>query len=96
MIKVLFYLLCYLAIGILIQMIALLIFKIIRMRISDAINLGFENCYHSDYRLTEEDVDELFDIRKVYLWVNILVWPFNILMLVHNIIQMLLEKVFRA
>ena len=96
MIKVLFYVLCYLAIGILLQMLVLLIFKVIRMRISDGINLGIENMYHSDLRFTEGDVDELFDIRKVYLWINILVWPLNIFLMIHNVIQILLEKVFRA
>lgn len=96
MIKVLFYVLCYLAIGILLQMVGLLIFRVIGVRISDAINLGLEDVYHSDYRLTEEDVDELFDIRKAYLWVNILLWPLNVLLVVHNIIQMILEEVFRA
>lgn len=96
MIKVLFYVLCYLAIGILLQMIPLLIFRVIGMRASDGINHGLEDIYHSDLRLTEEDVDELFDIRKAYLWINILFWPLNMLLLVHNIIQMILEEVFRA
>lgn len=96
MIKVLFYVLCYLAIGILLQMIGLLIFKMIGMRISDGLNRGFEDIYHSDLRFTEEDVDKLYDIRKKYLWVNILLWPLNVLLVVHNIIQILLENVFGA
>ena len=96
MIKVLFYVLCYLVIGILLQFMALLIFKICRVRPSDAINAMMENNFHSDYMFTEEDVDELYDIRKPYLLINILGWPLNVLLIIHNIIQTVLEKVFRV
>ena len=96
MIKVLFYVLCYLAIGILLQFMALLISKICRVRRSDAIHKTMEIISHSDYMVTEEDVDEIYNIRKPYQWISILGWPINILLTIHVIIQLLLEEVFRA
>ena len=96
MTKVLFYVLCYLAIGILLQFIALLISKICRVRLSDAIHETMEIISHSDYMVTEEDVDEIYNIRKPYQWINILGWPLNVLLIIHVIIQLLLEKVFGA
>ena len=96
MIKVLFYVLCYLAIGMLLEFMALLISKICRVRLSDAIHKTMEIISHSDYMVTEEDVDEIYNIRKPYIWTNILGWPLNVLLIIHVIIQLLLEKVFGA
>ena len=96
MIKVLFYVLCYLAIGILIQMVGIWILKLLDLSVKDSVNDMLEDIYHSEIEYTEEDIDELYDIRKPYLWINIFGWLFNIILLVHGIIQKLLEKVFRA
>lgn len=98
MIKVLFYVLCYLAIGIVLQMLAIWLLETCSSDGTLVTGLNeskLDNEILDNYEWTEEDAEELFCIRKPYLWLNILLWPLNVIYYMYKYIRCILRLIKR-